>query len=78
MAPIREFWCMPLALRIADMFLHASPHRSAERVIAAMADERKRLGRLKLEGSADLGRSTRDVLNLVHELEQKGGSAFLP
>src|SRR5262249_25040671 len=42
---------LPLALRVAGMFLHVSPHWSAERFIAALADERKRLGRLKLEGS---------------------------
>jgi tetratricopeptide (TPR) repeat protein len=45
---------LPLALRIAGMFLQASPHWSAERFIAALADERKRLDRLKLEGSAQL------------------------
>jgi tetratricopeptide (TPR) repeat protein len=45
---------LPLALQVAGMFLHASPHWSAERFIAALADERKRLGRLKLEGSAEL------------------------
>src|SRR5262249_33849829 len=45
---------LPLALRIAGMFLHASPHWSAERFIAALADERKRLGRLRLEGSTAL------------------------
>jgi hypothetical protein len=52
---------LPLALRIAGMFLHTSPHWSAERFIAALADERKRLGRLRLEGSTDL-----DVLPLWH------------
>jgi tetratricopeptide (TPR) repeat protein len=45
---------LPLALRIAGMFLQASPHWSAARFIVALADERKRLGRLRLEGSADL------------------------
>jgi tetratricopeptide (TPR) repeat protein len=45
---------LPLALRVAGMFLHASPQWSAERFIAALADERKRLVRLKLEGSTDL------------------------
>jgi NB-ARC domain len=45
---------LPLALRIAGMFLQASPQWSAERFITALADERKRLGRLKLEGSTDL------------------------
>jgi hypothetical protein len=45
---------LPLALRVAGMFLHASPQWSAERFIIALADERKRLGRLKLEGGADL------------------------
>jgi tetratricopeptide (TPR) repeat protein len=45
---------LPLALRIAGMFLHESPQWSAERFIAALADERKRLGRLKLEGSTNL------------------------
>jgi tetratricopeptide (TPR) repeat protein len=45
---------LPLALLIAGMFLHASPHWSAKRFITALADERKRLGRLKLEGNADL------------------------
>lgn len=45
---------LPLALRVAGMFLVASPHWSAERFIAALADERKRLARLKLDGSAQL------------------------
>jgi tetratricopeptide (TPR) repeat protein len=45
---------LPLALRVAGMFLHASPQWSAERFTAALADERNRLGRLKLEGSTDL------------------------
>jgi tetratricopeptide (TPR) repeat protein len=45
---------LPLALRVAGMFLHASPQWPAERFIAALADERKRLVRLKLEGSTDL------------------------
>jgi tetratricopeptide (TPR) repeat protein len=45
---------LPLALRVAGMFLQASPQWSAERFITALADERKRLGRLKLEGSTDL------------------------
>ncbi len=49
MARIREFPRM--ALRIADMFLHGSPRWSAEKGIAATADKRKRLGRLKLQGS---------------------------
>jgi hypothetical protein len=45
---------LPLALRVAGMFLNASPHWSAEKFIGALADERERLARLKLEGSADL------------------------
>jgi tetratricopeptide (TPR) repeat protein len=45
---------LPLALRVAGMFLHASPQWSAEKFIISLADERKRLSRLKLEGSADL------------------------
>jgi hypothetical protein len=45
---------LPLALRVAGMFLHACPQWSAERFIIALSDERKRLGRLKLEGGADL------------------------
>jgi tetratricopeptide (TPR) repeat protein len=45
---------LPLALRVAGMFLVAGPHWSAEKFIAALADEQKRLGRLKLEGNASL------------------------
>jgi tetratricopeptide (TPR) repeat protein len=45
---------LPLALRVAGMFLHASPQWSAERFTAALTDEKKRLARLKMEGSADL------------------------
>jgi tetratricopeptide (TPR) repeat protein len=45
---------LPLALQVAGMFLHASPQWSAARFIAALTDERRRLGRLKLEGSTDL------------------------
>jgi tetratricopeptide (TPR) repeat protein len=44
---------LPLALRISGMFL-ANPHWSAQRFIAALADEQKRLARLKLDGSAAL------------------------
>jgi hypothetical protein len=45
---------LPLALRVAGMFLYASPQWSAIEFIGALADERERLARLKLEGSADL------------------------
>jgi tetratricopeptide (TPR) repeat protein len=45
---------LPLALRVAGMFLAASPHWSATAFIDALADERERLARLKLDGSADL------------------------
>jgi tetratricopeptide (TPR) repeat protein len=45
---------LPLALRIAGMFLIANPHWSAERFITALTDEQKRLSRLKLEGNASL------------------------
>src|SRR5215831_545155 len=45
---------LPLALRVAGMFLAASPHWSAAAFIDALADERERLVRLKLDGSADL------------------------
>jgi tetratricopeptide (TPR) repeat protein len=45
---------LPLALRIAGMFLVASPHWSAAAFIGALADERERLARLKLEGNASL------------------------
>jgi tetratricopeptide (TPR) repeat protein len=45
---------LPLALRVAGMFLAASPHWSAAAFIDALADERERLARLKLDGSADL------------------------
>src|SRR5262249_21126177 len=60
---------LPLALRVAGMFLHASPHWSAEKFIAALADERKRLGRLRLEGSADLDVAASLTLS-VRELRQ--------
>jgi tetratricopeptide (TPR) repeat protein len=55
---------LPLALRIAGMFLAASPHWSAERFIAALADERKRLGRLRLEGNAELDVATSLALSI--------------
>src|SRR5262249_7391914 len=45
---------LPLGLRVAGMFLAASPHWSAAAFIDALADERERLARLKLDGSADL------------------------
>jgi tetratricopeptide (TPR) repeat protein len=45
---------LPLALRVAGMFLVANPHWSAEKFIAALANEQKRLGHLKLEGGAAL------------------------
>jgi hypothetical protein len=45
---------LPLALRIAGMFLADSPHWSAAEFIAALADERKRIGRLRMEGRAAL------------------------
>jgi tetratricopeptide (TPR) repeat protein len=45
---------LPLALRVAGMFLISSPHWSAAEFITALADERQRLGRLQLEGSASL------------------------
>jgi tetratricopeptide (TPR) repeat protein len=45
---------LPLALRVAGMFLVAMPHWSADKFVIDLADERKRLGRLKLDGSADL------------------------
>jgi hypothetical protein len=35
---------LPLALRVAGMFLVTSPHRSVAEFIAALSDERKRLG----------------------------------
>jgi tetratricopeptide (TPR) repeat protein len=57
---------LPLALRVAGMFLHASPHWSADRFIVALADERKRLGRLKLEGSADLDVAASLALSVRH------------
>jgi tetratricopeptide (TPR) repeat protein len=60
---------LPLALRVAGMFLHASPQWSAERFIVALADERKRLGRLKLEGSTDLDVAASLALS-VGELRQ--------
>jgi tetratricopeptide (TPR) repeat protein len=45
---------LPLALRVAGMFLVASPHWPAAEFITALADERRRLGLLQLEGSAAL------------------------
>src|SRR5262249_42960274 len=45
---------LPLALRVAAMFLLTSPHWSALRLITALSDERTRLGRLKLEGNTSL------------------------
>jgi tetratricopeptide (TPR) repeat protein len=46
---------LPLALRVAGMFLEASEDWSAAEYIAAFAEERERLGRLRLELSAELG-----------------------
>jgi hypothetical protein len=45
---------LPLALRVAGMFLAANPHWSAADFMAALANERERLDRLRLEGSAPL------------------------
>jgi hypothetical protein len=45
---------LPLAQRVAGMFLVASPHWTAAEFIAALADERTRLSLLQLEGSAAL------------------------
>jgi tetratricopeptide (TPR) repeat protein len=45
---------LPLALRIAGMFLAMNPHWSATEHIEALADERQRLAHLKLEGNAKL------------------------
>jgi hypothetical protein len=45
---------LPLALRVAGMFLVESPHWTAAEFIAALADQRQRLGLLQLEGSAAL------------------------
>jgi hypothetical protein len=66
---------LPLGLRIAGMFLAVSPHWSAERFIAALADERKRLGRLKLEGSTDLDVAASLVLSVG---ERAGHGLTLP
>jgi tetratricopeptide (TPR) repeat protein len=60
---------LPLALRVAGMFLQASPQWSAERFIAALADERKRLDRLKLEGNTDLNVAANLALS-VRELRR--------
>jgi len=45
---------LPLALRVAGMFLVASPHWSAAEYIEALTDERLRLALLRLEGNAEL------------------------
>jgi tetratricopeptide (TPR) repeat protein len=45
---------LPLALRVAGMFLVANPHWSAEKFVAALTNERRRLGHLRLEGNAAL------------------------
>jgi hypothetical protein len=45
---------LPLALRVGGMFLANSPHWSVAEFIAALEDERQRLVRLRLEGSAPL------------------------
>ena len=45
---------LPLALRVAGMFLVASLHWPAAKFIAALSDERKRLAALQLEGAAAL------------------------
>jgi len=45
---------LPLALRVAGMFLHSGPRWSGDTFVVALTDERKRLNRLKFEGSADL------------------------
>jgi hypothetical protein len=39
---------LPLALRVGGMFLADSPHWSVAEFIATLADERQRLGRLRL------------------------------
>src|SRR5215831_5433882 len=72
---------LPLALRVVGMFLVASPQWSAEKFIAALADEQKRLGRLKLDGNTsldvaaslalsvgELRRTHRDIADRWHEL----------
>jgi tetratricopeptide (TPR) repeat protein len=72
---------LPLALRVAGMFLTANPHRSAAEFIIALADERERLTRLRLEGNAtldvaaslalsvrDLRRTRPDLAEQWHEL----------
>jgi len=72
---------LPLALRVAGMFLVASPHWSATEFIDALADERERLLRLKLDGNAildvaaslalsvgELRRTRPDIADLWHEL----------
>jgi hypothetical protein len=46
------------------MFLQVNPQWSAERFIGALSDERKRLGRLKLEGNADLNVTTSLALSV--------------
>jgi tetratricopeptide (TPR) repeat protein len=58
---------LPLALRVAGMFLDANPHWSATDFIATLADERERLDRLRLEGSAPLDVAASLSLS-VHEL----------
>ena len=45
---------LPLALRVAGMFLAVSPHWSAAEYITALADERARLAHLQMDGNAEL------------------------
>jgi len=72
---------LPLALRVAGMFLVESPHWPAAEFIVALADERTRLGLLQLEGSAaldvaaslalsvgELRRTRPDIADRWHEL----------
>jgi hypothetical protein len=60
---------LPLAARIAGMFLTANPHWSAAEFIGALADERERLARLRLEGNAALDVASSLALS-VRELRQ--------
>jgi tetratricopeptide (TPR) repeat protein len=72
---------LPLALRVAGMFLVANPQWTAAEFIGALADQRQRRGLLQLEGSAaldvaaslalsvaELRRARPDIADRWHEL----------
>ena len=61
---------LPLALRVAGMFLAASPHWSVADYITALADEHDRLTHLQMEGNAELNVAASLALS-VRELRRE-------